>query len=58
MPRLLIIPPHFPPLNTPDMQRVRMSLPQFVAVGCVTVSRGHMGINPHHRALLHAHYGW
>ena len=33
MPRLLIISPHFPPLNTPDMQRVRMSLPHFVAAG-------------------------
>lgn len=33
MPRLLIVSPHFPPLNTPDMQRVRMSLPHFVAAG-------------------------
>jgi hypothetical protein len=33
VPRVLIISPHFPPLNTPDMQRVRMSLPHFVAAG-------------------------
>lgn len=33
MPRLLIISPHFPPVNTPDMQRVRMSLPHFVDAG-------------------------
>lgn len=33
MPKVLILSPHFPPLNTPDMQRVRMSLPHFVAAG-------------------------
>ena len=33
MPRLLIVSPHFPPVNAPDMQRVRMSLPHFVAAG-------------------------
>lgn len=33
MPRLLIVSPHFPPVNTPDMQRVRMSLPHFVGAG-------------------------
>ena len=33
MPRLLIISPHFPPINAPDMQRVRMSLPHFVDAG-------------------------
>lgn len=33
MPRLLIISPHFPPVNAPDMQRVRMSLPYFVDAG-------------------------
>ena len=27
MKKLLIISPHFPPLNAPDMQRIRMSLP-------------------------------
>ena len=31
--RLLIVSPHFPPVNAPDMQRVRMSLPYFVAAG-------------------------
>jgi hypothetical protein len=31
--RVLIISPHFPPVNAPDMQRVRMSLPAFVAAG-------------------------
>lgn len=33
MPRLLIVSPHFPPVNAPDMQRVRMSLPHFLAAG-------------------------
>lgn len=33
MPRLLIVSPHFPPVNAPDMQRVRMSLPHFVDAG-------------------------
>jgi hypothetical protein len=33
MPRLLIVSPHFPPVNTPDMQRIRMSLPHFAAAG-------------------------
>ncbi|HVZ65439.1 MAG TPA: glycosyltransferase [Lacunisphaera sp.] len=33
MPRVLIISPHFPPVNAPDMQRVRMSLPYFVDAG-------------------------
>lgn len=33
MPRLLVISPHFPPLNAPDMQRVRMSLPHWVEAG-------------------------
>lgn len=31
--RLLIVSPHFPPVNAPDMQRVRMSLPYFVEAG-------------------------
>jgi len=31
--RLLIISPHFPPVNAPDMQRVRMSLPYYAANG-------------------------
>jgi len=33
MPRLLIVSAHFPPVNAPDMQRVRMSLPHFVDAG-------------------------
>lgn len=33
MRRVLIVSPHFPPVNAPDMQRVRMSLPAFVAAG-------------------------
>jgi hypothetical protein len=33
MKRVLIISPHFPPLNAPDMQRVRMSLPFYAAHG-------------------------
>lgn len=32
-PRLLIVSPHFPPVNAPDMQRVRVSLPYFTAAG-------------------------
>jgi hypothetical protein len=31
--RVLIVSPHFPPLNAPDMQRVRMSLPYFSEFG-------------------------
>jgi hypothetical protein len=31
--RLLIISPHFPPVNAPDLQRVRMSLPYYAANG-------------------------
>jgi len=27
MKRVLIVSPNFPPINAPDMQRVRMSLP-------------------------------
>lgn len=33
MRRLLIVSPHFPPINAPDMQRVRMSLPYYRANG-------------------------
>ena len=33
MKRVLIVSPHFPPVNAPDMQRVRMSLPYFTAGG-------------------------
>ncbi len=31
--RVLIVSPHFPPINAPDHQRVRMSLPYFEAFG-------------------------
>jgi glycosyltransferase involved in cell wall biosynthesis len=31
--RLLIVSPHFPPVNAPDMQRVRVALPYFVEAG-------------------------
>src|SRR5205085_4368567 len=31
--RVLIVSPHFPPTNAPDMQRVRMSLPYYRACG-------------------------
>lgn len=33
MKRILIISPHFPPVNAPDMQRVRMSLPYYKGLG-------------------------
>ena len=33
MKKVLIISPHFPPVNTPDMQRIRMSLPYFRGLG-------------------------
>ena len=33
MKRVLIISPHFPPINAPDMQRVRMSLPYYAENG-------------------------
>src|SRR5947207_9098392 len=32
-PRVLVVSPHFPPVNAPDMQRVRMSLPHFADFG-------------------------
>src|SRR5829696_8891477 len=31
--RVLIVSPHFPPVNAPDMQRVRMSLPFYAEFG-------------------------
>lgn len=31
--RVLIVSPHFPPVNAPDMQRVRTALPYFTAAG-------------------------
>lgn len=32
-PRVLIVSPHFPPVNAPDMQRARTALPHFIAAG-------------------------
>lgn len=45
MPRLLVISAHFPPVNAPDMQRVRMSLPHFVDAGWEVVV---LTVNDHH----------
>ena len=33
MKRVLIVSPHFPPVNAPDMQRVRVALPYFLEAG-------------------------
>jgi len=33
MKKLLIVSPHFPPINAPDMQRVRLALPYLRAHG-------------------------
>lgn len=33
MKKVLIVSPHFPPVNSPDMQRVRMSLPYYKELG-------------------------
>jgi hypothetical protein len=33
MRRVLIVSPHFPPVNAPDMQRVRLALPHLAALG-------------------------
>jgi len=33
MKKLLIVSPHFPPINAPDMQRIRMSLPYYRKFG-------------------------
>jgi len=33
LPRVLIVSPHWPPLNAPDLQRARMSLPYYRAAG-------------------------
>ncbi len=35
--RVLIVSPHFPPINAPDMQRVRMSLPHYREFGWVPI---------------------
>ena len=33
MPRVLIVSPNFPPINTPDVHRIRTALPHFAACG-------------------------
>jgi hypothetical protein len=33
MKRVLLISPHFPPVNAPDMQRIRVALPHWIAAG-------------------------
>ncbi len=33
MKKVLIVSPHFPPINAPDMQRIRMSLPYYKKLG-------------------------
>ena len=55
MPRLLIVSPHFPPVNAPDMQRVRMSLPHWLAAGwevTVLTADDPTPTAPHEPALL------
>jgi hypothetical protein len=37
MKKVLIISPHFPPINAPDMQRVRLSLPHYEELGWTPV---------------------
>lgn len=32
-PRVLVVSPHFPPINAPDMHRVRLALPEFIRAG-------------------------
>lgn len=50
MKRVLIVSPHFPPVNAPDCQRVRMSLPYYRAHGWDPVV---LAVNPRHRADWH-----
>jgi hypothetical protein len=45
--RVLIVSPHFPPVNAPDCQRVRMSLPYYRQFGWDPVV---LAVHPHHRA--------
>lgn len=47
MKRVLIISPHFPPVNAPDCQRVRMSLPYYRDNGWEPVV---LAVEPQHRA--------
>lgn len=46
MKRVLIISPHFPPVNAPDCQRVRMSLPYYRKFGWDPVV---LAVDPKHR---------
>lgn len=46
MKRVLIISPHFPPVNSPDCQRVRLSLPYYRAHGWDPVV---LAVDPQHR---------
>lgn len=46
MKRVLIISPHFPPVNAPDCQRVRMSLPYYRQFGWEPVV---LAVEPRHR---------
>ena len=50
MKRVLIISPHFPPINAPDCQRVRMSLPYYRAHGWDPVV---LAVHPRHRRDWH-----
>ena len=47
MKRVLIVSPHFPPVNAPDCQRVRMSLPYYRRHGWDPIV---LTVHPHHRA--------
>lgn len=47
MKRVLVISPHFPPVNAPDCQRVRMSLPYYRQFGWDPVV---LAVDPRHRA--------
>ena len=42
---ILIVSPHFPPINAPDHQRVRMALPFFKECGWEPVV---LAVNPEH----------
>lgn len=46
MKRVLIVSPHFPPVNAPDCQRVRMSLPYYREFGWEPEV---LAVAPHHR---------
>jgi len=48
--RILIVSPHFPPVNAPDCQRVRMSLPYYRQHGWDPVV---LAVDPRHRADWH-----